>query len=246
MNESSCHSRFHESDDTDVIQYRSVEPLSLLGLLCALGSIVAIFSPWVTLPLTAGAVICCLASLARIKRRPEAFLGRKTAIFGLGLALFCSAAGIAQTLTHEYLVQQRGKAVGREFLELIAQDRPEFAFQWTLAPNKRCPSDSDVWEFYRADEETAESLRQFVDKKGIRALLAIGSKAKIIPIGPVDSKQYDDAKTVEQIYAVTYTSDGKEKTFFFGIFMHRIKVKGGNPQWIVMEYQGGIDPWKEK
>ena len=244
MNGSSSQSRFHELDDAGLTQYRSVEPLSVLSILLALGSIVALFNPWIASPLFLAAILCSLLSLRRIKSRPDAFIGRKAAIFSLGLALLCASVGIGRSVTHEYIVRQRAKAVGQEFLELIAQNKPELAFQWLLLPHERCGSDSNIWAFYRSHEQLADNLRKFADKKDIRALLALGDNAKIYPVGRSNYLKNPKAETVEQLYAIDFKADGKEKTFFFTLIIYHDVSEMGNPQWAVSRYSGGIDPWK--
>ena len=244
MNGSSNQSRFHELDDAGLSQYRSVEPFSVLSILLALGSIGALFKPWITAPLFLAAILFSLLSLRRIKARPEAFVGRKAAIFSMGLALLCASVGIGRSVTHEYMIRQRAKVIGQEFLELVAQNKPELAFQWLMMPNERCGSDSNIWAYYRSHENLAENLQKFADKKDIRALLALGDNAKIYPVGRSNYQKNPKSETVEQLYAIDFKSDGKERTFFFTLTLYRNVSEMGNPQWAVSRYTGGIDPWK--
>ena len=197
-------------------------------------------------PIAVFAIIFGLLSLSRIKKRPEIFVGRKAALLGLGLAILFASMGVARHFTTEYMIRTQAKTIGQEFLGMIAGDHPELAFQWVLSPKERCQSAASIWAFYRSNAEAGKKLREFIDKEGVRALLAIGEDAKIYPVGQSGYTVTSGTASVDQIYAIDFQTDGKEKTFFFGLLMRRFKGKNGAPQWMVIDYAGGLDPWKTK
>lgn len=245
MSNTPTKSRFHESTENEVVQYRAIEPMAVLCIVLAVISVLAIFD-MVGCFIAAIAILFGILSLARIKKRSEIFVGRKTAILGLGLSLLFVSTGVARYLTSEYMVRHQAKAIGEGFLEMIAHNQPEIALQWTLPPQERCRSAASIWAFYRSNQEVGKKLREFVDKEDIRALLAIGSDAKIYPVGQAGYTTNGGVDSVQQTYAIDFNSNGKEKTFFFGILMRRIHPKKGAPRWVVMDYVGGVDPWKKK
>lgn len=238
-------SRFHESAESGVTQYKALEPMAALSLMLAICSIYAAFDFLAGWPVLLMVIIFSLCSLCRIKSRPEVFTGRKAALLSLGLALFFTSIGSASYLTSEYMIRRQAETIGQEFLELIASEQPELAFQWILSPKERCQSTAKIWAFYRSNVEAGKKLREFVDKEGVRALLAIGKDAKIYPVGQPGYMVTSGTESVSQTYAIDFKSEGKEKTFFFGLLMRRFKSKTGEPQWKVVDYVGGLDPWKE-
>lgn len=245
MDTTPAKSRFHESAETEVVQYRAIEPLAVLCILFTL------LSFWAALDLVGcffavPAIVFGLISLNRIKNRPEVFIGRKVAVLGLGLTILFTSTGVARHFTTECMIRRQAKTIGQEFLELIANDRPELAFQWTLPQKQRSGSALSIWEFYRFHDELAEKLQEFVGKKDIRALLAIGADAKIHPVGRAGYTTTSGTESVAQTYAIDFPADGKEKTFFFGILLRRFPSKTGTPEWMVVDYTGGLNPWEVK
>jgi hypothetical protein len=244
MSNTPIKNRFHEPMETEVVQYRAVEPMAVLCVIFGLLSCFAAFD-LVGCSFAVPAIILGLLSLARLNKRPGIFAGRKAALLGLGLAILFAATGVARHFTSEYMIRNQAKTIGQEFLGLIANDRPELAFQWTLKPKERSHSASNVWAFYRSNTELTDKLREFVGKEGIRALLAIGSDAKIYPVGRASYQASSDVESVGQTYAIDFKSDNKAKTFFFGLLLRRFQSKEGKPEWMIVDYVGGFDPWKK-
>ena len=238
-------SHFHESTENEVVQYRAIEPMAVLCVILAVISVLAIFD-LVGCCLAVLAIVFGILSLTRIKKRSEVFIGRKAAIFGLGLSLLFISTGIARHITSEYMIRYQAKTIGQEFLEEIANQQPEIALQWTLAPQERCRAAANRWAFYRSNKEAGKKLREFVDKEDVRALLAIGPDAKIYPVGKPGYTTTGNVDSVQQTYAIDFNSEGKEKTFFFGLLVRRFHTKAGVPEWMVIDYVGGVDPWKTK
>lgn len=238
-------SRFHEPVETEVIRYQAVEPMAVISLIFGLLSIVAVFDI-VGCFFVAPTIIFGLLSLTRIKHRSEAFIGRKAALFGIVFALLFCSTGVARRVTAEYLIRQQASTIGREFLELIANDQPELAFQWTLTPNQRCHSNKEIWAFYNADAQMAERLRKFTSKEGVRALLAIGHDAKIYPVGRPIYTFTTGSESINHVYAIDFKSEGKAKTFFFAVLLRRTLTDKSVHTWRVVDYVGGVDPWEKK
>lgn len=245
MTSQTTKNRFHESGEAEVIRYRAIEPMAAISLIFGLASIVAAFD-LVGCFIAVPAIILGLFSLARIKKRPEVFIGRKAAILSLVLALFFCSTGIAHRVTTEYLTRRQATIIGQEFLELIASDQPEVAFKWTLSPQKRSNSNKDIWAFYNSDSDAAEALKEFTNREDLRTLLAIGPNAKIYPVGRANYIPVTNTESVNQLYAIDFQSEGKTKTFFFSILLRRTLASDTAPSWTIIDLAGGIDPWKKQ
>ncbi|MHB1036618.1 MAG: hypothetical protein ACYC35_17925 [Pirellulales bacterium] len=233
--------------DADLVAYRPVSGWALVGLGLGLFSPLALFGPrlW-PIPVAAGAV--SVAALVRILRSPAKPLGRKAALVGLGLALVFGTASAAWTFSYQWRIRIEARRVALQWFEHLARNEPERAHPLILSPaEERSPPDRP-WEVYRRDPRLADEMRKFVADPLVHTLLALGDRARV-RYYETDEQETQGAKEVlGQVYTVSYEENGRTKTFFAHLLLHRtVHPTTGRPEWQVRYAVGGIRPlsWRE-
>ena len=176
--------------------FRSIESLSgwaMMGLALGLLSPLALLDPvfW-ALPILSALV--CGWALRAIKQNAPAMLGRKAALAGLWLAVFSLAAASGDWLYYRWRMRSEAEQVATFWFELLAKNRPEFAFQLTLPPTQRRPLDDRIWDFYNDSDKLSKSLEKYVSPgkpeqppQLVRTLLALGDSAQVRYVSTVRS-----------------------------------------------------------
>jgi hypothetical protein len=221
-----------QSNDED-LDYRTVEPWAVGGLLGGLASAIALVGgPAVMVAL--GAVVVNLIALARIRREPSRS-GRGAALLGLGLATMFAMAPIAQRGATHVLLSRQARPIADQWFEDLRQDRPERALRLQLAAEMRPPLDDSIWLHYRHDDESRYRLIKFVRDPLVRTLLALGDRAQVRFYETRSAVSDGELGGVHYIYTVTYPDAEGKKTFFVSLLLER------NPN-----SKPGINPWRIK
>jgi hypothetical protein len=231
-----------ETDDDEVVQYRSVSALAVAGFIVGLFAPVAFIHPllW-TVPL-AGLVLSTVA-LVRIARRESALVGRWPAVAGLLLSWLWGAAAPSEWLAHRLLVDAEARQFATIWFDFVRANEPHKAAQLTQSPHQRYDLDGDVWEAYPPDSDERRGLWQYVQDPPVRALLALGERAH---------PRYYDTETIQrsaardrlvQVWAVSYDDTGRRKSFFVRLTLEReILPSAGLAFWTLVGVDGGLRP----
>jgi hypothetical protein len=236
---------FQDSGDTAVTEYRAVSGLALVGLGFGILSPLALLSPGLWILPGVGIVASGLA-LVRIAREQPALLGRKAAMVGLVVSVLMAAAAPAEWLTYRWIMDREARQIAAAWFGFLADDEPHKAYELTMDPRERRPLDDGLWQEFYIGSRRRQDLERFVDKKEVRALLALAGKALVQYYqtetgGTTD--RYGHYAGLTQVYAVTFDDGGRKKTFFTSLRMRRFRTnETGIANWQIDSINGGIRP----
>ncbi len=176
--------RLSENRDADVAEYRSLNAAAVGGLVLGLLSPAALVDP-VAWCIPAAGILASVYALLRIRRNAAELTGRKAALWGLWLSLCFAAAAPADLLYYRYRICQEANQFTMLWFDLLAEGRPERAFQLTTVPKDRRPLDDRLWDYYNNNPVQRATLDRYIApaKEGekpaaVRTLLALGKSAK--------------------------------------------------------------------
>jgi hypothetical protein len=186
----------------------------------------------------AAGILASAYALLKIRRNAGELTGRKAALWGLWLSLCFAAAAPADLFYYRHRVCEEANQFAMLWFELLADGRPERAFQLTTVPKDRQPLDDRLWDFYNSNVMARAALDGFVApaKEGnpptaVRTLLALGKSAKVTCMGPVAMGSDQGVDIVFLRYAVTFDDAGAKKTFFLVLQLMRLKTEDGRAFW---------------
>ena len=130
----------------------------------------------------------------------------------------------------------------RAWFDYIKEEQPQKAHQLTLPPHNRRPFNEALWSYYRNNPRPREALKNSVANPAVRALLALGPRARVQFYDTAGQSRGDQGDSVEQLYAVTYDEDGERKSFFIALRMSRAKEDDGKAGWRIVSVEGGVVP----
>jgi hypothetical protein len=237
MMSSTAPPRFSEAQDADVVAYRGLCGAAVVGLILGVLSPAALVDSVLWFIPAAGILVSAYA-LWKIARNAGELTGRKAALWGLGLSLCFAAAAPADFLYYRHRVCEEGNRFAMLWFELLADGRPERAFQLTMVPKDRQPLDDRLWDYYNKSVVQRASLDAFVAPSkdenrptAVRTLLALGKSAKITYMGPAAIGTDQGVDIVFLRYAVTFDEAGAKKTFFVVLQLMRLKTEDGRAFW---------------
>jgi hypothetical protein len=243
--------RVTEQADERVAEYRPVSGWAVGALIMGLLSPLALADPllW-ALPVIAGMV--CVRAFVHLRQKAPAMLGRTAALAGLWLAVFSLTAAYSDWVYLRWRIRGEARQAALFWFDLLAKDRPEFAFQLTLMPQRRHDLDERIWNFYVDSDQ--DKVKWFTELKNyiapgasrespnlVRTLLALGKSAEVRYIRTLDQFYIEPQYVVDQLYAVTFLDSGEKKTFFVKVRLVRHSPYGDKAVWIIGNAQGGVD-----
>lgn len=226
------------------LEYRSVEPWAVGGLLLGIVAPVALIAPLCLLLPPLG-ILASWMALRRLRMNPNR-IGRTAALIGLGLSTLFGTAPLARVLTAQLLLADQARPTADQFFEYLREKSPEKAVMLEFAPDYRQPFDESLWTFFRRDKDAQKELLKFTADPTVRTLLALGERAQVRFYKMVNVGSDGPRGGVVYWYTVTYDDEaGKKKTFLVRIFLERkpAQTPGLNP-WQVKTISAGIDPDK--
>ena len=236
----------HQQSGEPELEYRSVEPWAIGGLLLGLLSPVALLSSVLWLAPLFGIAANALA-LRRLNQEANR-VGRSAALIGLGLSVLFSVVPIAQTVTDFFVLSAQPREMADQFLEYLRQDDPRKALMLRAVPDLRKSVDNDeaVKLFFQNNHEARTDLAKFVELPTARIIMALGERADIRYYATTGVGTDGDRAQVSYWYTVTFDDEqGKKKTFLVGVVMDRKPTQ--NPElnpWRVQDFMGPINPKK--
>ncbi len=169
------------SADRDIVDYGRISGWALAAILLGLLSAAAIVGPilWF-IPVMAA--IVSIVAMRRIQASEHLLSGWYLALLGLLLAVFFGAAGPARTLSRQYLLQVRASHFAAKYLELLVQNQPLAAYQFTLSAGSRLVIEPGQTEPKDKSPDTKKKYDEFLTLAAVKTLLAAGPSAKIEPL----------------------------------------------------------------
>jgi hypothetical protein len=217
--------------DQDVAEYRSLSGMAVGSLVLGLLSPVALVDPLAWCIPFAG-VLISLYAIFHIRRNAESLTGRKAALWGLCLSLCFAAAAPADRMYYRYRIREEAKPFAAIWFQLLAENRPEMAYQLTLIAKDRQPLDNGLWDYYVNNPLVRAGLDRFVapakdgeNPQPVRTLLALGKSATVRYLDAPLQNQDEGVDILRLRYAVTYDDAGEKKTFI--LFLELLRMKGG-------------------
>ena len=234
--------RLSNPQDDQVLAYQAVSRLAVAGLIFGVAAALAFIHPALWIVPVAGILVAGLA-LWRIARDAPALIGRKAAVAGLMLSMFCAAAAPSEWSAYRGMMRGEARRFAEAWFEFLRQDQPHKAHQLTLHPRYRLPLDDSLWASYAEGSDPRTELENYVSRPVVRALLALGEKARVRYYDTEGQGTVEGRESVYQVYAVTYDEAGGTKTFFIGVALERYQLQGtGRASWRIMRTEGGIRP----
>lgn len=222
-----------EQTDGEDLDYRTVEPWAVGGLLAGVASAISLLGGLAILVALA-AMLANLIALVRIRREPSR-TGRGAALLGLCLSTMFAMAPLVSQGTTYVLLSRQARPVADQWFEDLRHDRPERAIRLQFAPDMRPPLDDSLWLYYRHDDDSRFRLIKFVRDPLIRTLLALGERAQVRFYQTRSVVSEGDLAGVQYIYTVTYPDADGKKTFFVSLLMERKATS-----------KPGLNPWRVK
>lgn len=176
----------------DVVQYRSLSTIAVLGLVVAVASSLALVTPWLWLAPVLGAVISA-AGLWSVRSDPESRTGAGLALAGLAISVAVFAAGAVRDRTARSMNSATVEPVAQEFLDRLAAGDRVGAFELTLDLPRRQPTAEAAQKKYSDNEAAAEQLASFLADKEIKRLTAEADALRGAAVEVVDRTPVDDA-----------------------------------------------------
>jgi len=177
--------------------------------------------------------------LRRIQRDPLALTGRRLAWVGLSLSLLVAAAAPTDWLIYRRIVRDEARQFSSLWLRCLTHDEPHKAHQLITPPQNRQPLNDHLWNYYRNNPRSRQSLEGYVQIPLVRTLLALGPRAVVRFYETAGQTQEDDIDVVEEVYAVTYEEEGETKSFFVVVQTLRMKLADGHADWLIGETKVG-------
>ena len=238
-------SLFPDSTEPE-LEYRSMEPWALIGLVLGLISPVATLATLLLIVPPAG-VLASVIALVRIRAERDRS-GRPAALIGLALSVFFLALPLGQAAMVRVLVWRQARPTADAFLEFLRERSPEKAMTLKMWPENRHQFDEGLWAFFRNNKDAQRELRKFIAEPAVRTMLALGERAQVRFYKTAGVASNGPRVLVNYWYTVTYDDEqGKKTTFVLRLLMERVATQSANlPPWRVKDFSGSIDPTKSR
>jgi len=218
--------------DAELARYRTLSSPAVGALILGLASPLAIIDP-----LLWGVPLLGIAvggwALWRIAHRAPAQVGRKAALLGLTLSVFCGTAAVADWFIYQEMVRRRARQFAARWFEFLAHGQPREAHQLTLNPLLRPPPEQGLEEVYREHTEEKRQLDRYLTEKPVAKLLKLGEKARVRYRETVAQGHTGELDVLGQLFAVTFDEEetGAEATFFVTVVIERLRLDTGEIGW---------------
>lgn len=199
--------------------YRPISSLALVGFLIGCASILAYshrvmwLVPWV-------AVVVNAMALRRIAAESGQMIGRRGALFGLGLGLICGIGAPLQHVAYRHQLRADAINIAEQWLRAVRDDKPEVAHQLNMAPISRFPLDDQLIQRY--PPELLDVLHNYAERPTVQLLLKLGKRPRV-RYYKNDKVWFDHfGEYVADDYALTLDEGGRRYTFFVKISCARV------------------------
>jgi hypothetical protein len=225
--------RLFDSLDADMVRYRALSGLAVVGLVLGIASALDLLVPMFWIMSVLGAVVSGLA-LWRIRRNAATLTGRRLAQCGLLLSIAFGVAAAVDGFVYRRLFRQEARQFAATWFDYLLYQKPpapQKSLELTRPPAFRQPLDDRLWDFYRRSARRRDELETYVNSPLVRTLLALGPKAEVRYYSSLHEDLGGEGETIDLIYAVSYDAPEGKTTFFVDLELKRIKVEGGRASW---------------
>jgi len=233
---------FHDARDdlVEVADYCPLSGLAITGLLASFISLTA-FLHW-GLCLVAGlAVVLSLAGLRHVASTDPPRLGRKMALIGLALSLFCFVGATAYHMGCSWLTQAQAKQVAELWLNSMLSDDIQndsasaapaealcVSHQLTLPAEERDDRIDRLPQVYAANPAMLADLEEFKNAPHSRELTAYAGRADWVFDHVADQVSDRREEAVVFVYRIQPRENGEAKSFTLRILVSRPKIFAGS------------------
>ncbi len=155
----------------DVVSYRSVSPLAVLGAVLGITSPLALVSAFLA-PLAMVGAVVSLVAISSIRRDPESKSGQWVATFGLFLSLLVLGATLLRGPLVQRLHSAAAEPLVERYLDLLSEGDFAAAHQLTLPYSKRRPGEEAMRVHYGVNAEAQADLEAFQSQDIIQRISA--------------------------------------------------------------------------
>lgn len=215
-------------DPDDVIEYRPVNPLAVVGLLIGLASALAFAHPLMWLLPALGTLISAWA-LRSLATAATEQAGRKAALIGLTLSLLFGAAAVTRLVVFTWQLRVETQQLAKQWFEALRDGNPYLANQFTRPLAGRVGPDDDLLTRY-AEPEERHYLSEYVEEPAVRMLLSLGKYAQVRYFANHVTDSLSSQPGVIDIYAVSVRSKGQTTSCFVELLWIR-RVEYGTNRW---------------
>lgn len=204
--------------------YRPLSAVALAGLIVSFTSVLAFWNVFLlAFAVLAGAVN--LRSLVRLKTIGRPMAGRTLSCLGLAISLLCGCVAGAMHAGQRTVLLAEADLFANSWFGFLRRGEPHKAIMLTRTSGTREPLDDDLWVFFRRDNSIQSGLRDYVRRKDVASLLALGDKATV-RLYQVESVLREGAEhVVTLLYAVTFDDDdGARRSLFVRLKLARSYV----------------------
>jgi hypothetical protein len=242
MTERTSTPKFDPTDE-EVVAYRSMSVLAVLGLLAGLAAPAAMFSKifWIVPP---AALVLSALALRQIAAQAPNLVGRAAALMGLFMGVAFLVAAPVQEAVYFSIIRREARAFANDWIEAVRQGEVYKAHHLMIEPKRRVSTDGPLAEFYAKSDAYRSLLKTFLNDPLMRTLFALGTQAQYRFYETANETSEDAGDYLESTYAVTYKDEHEQATtFFIKLIMTRTADRStGRRDWTVSRVEGGVRP----
>jgi hypothetical protein len=230
-----------QAADPSIGNYRTINPLAVVGLVLGCLSAVALLGPafWM-LPL-AGVLLNWRALHGR-SDADKASSGLGLAGIGLFLSVLFGVAGPVDLWNGRRQVEESSVPVADAWFSALRENRPEQALELTMTAMLRRQPTEDLPHYYQTHKSAHDQLVRYVEEPVVKTLLLLGDRAQPRLYAVKQPAADELQNNLTRTYAVTFDDDGKKTTFFLDMQLDRRLDKTLQPIWRVSGITGGVHP----
>ncbi|HUY92592.1 MAG TPA: hypothetical protein VMV10_27885 [Pirellulales bacterium] len=217
----------------DLLEYRPVNPLAVIGLIAGLASVLAFAHPLLWLLPVLGVVIC-LWALRSLATAATEQVGRKAALVGLTLSLLFGAAAVTRLTIFHWQMRVETRQLAKQWFEALRDGNPYLADQFTRSPSARVQPDDDLLARY-AEREERHHLSEYLEEPAIRMLLSLGKYAQVRYFANDVTDALAAQPAVIDIYAVSVRHEGQTTSCFVELLWTRNIEYGTNERYWMLK-----------
>lgn len=201
------------AENEDLMQYREISRLAIVGLVLGILSVLAVFTSvlWIV-PVIA--IILSLIAYYQIGRS-ELLTGQGMALAGMGLAALWLGLSVTQSAVKQHALVTASREMAADWLDLILEKKYMEAHQLTTHPSSRPPAKTSLPAYYAESSMREEELEGFESRDIIREITKW------------------DGGPLEETYVRDFATSAFEGTYYVSHIFLISDKESGKPLWDV-------------
>lgn len=163
----------------DVVAYRPISPLAVIGAVLGLASPLALVSGFLA-PIPLGGALISLIAIQSVRRDPDTKSGLGVAVFGLLLSMLVLGAVAVRGPLTQRLYQSEANRVVDRFFTLLEEGDVLMAHELTRPFPERRPNKQLARLFYDADPDAKRRLIEFEEQREITRVLKADTRPELV------------------------------------------------------------------